>query len=220
MKVDTPYAPIRRVDHAEHATVVDVLTQAFRVDPLVEWLFPDPAGRTERQAGFYRSLLTHPAAEAYLAGDRDGVAIWQTLAAGRAHDQAEADAVVDEGGARLRAVGAALAERHPADRAHVYLPVMGVVGARRGGGLGSALLRHRLRRADYDGVGAYLEASSARSRELYRRHGFTDLGPPVRVADGPPLFPMWRPPPVRTRSVPTKYLTDTYIPSQQRSDQP
>jgi GNAT superfamily N-acetyltransferase len=69
---------------------------------------------------------------------------------------------------------------------------MGVVGGRQGAGLGSALLRHRLARADADGLPAYLEASSPRSRALYLRHGFEDLGEPVRVADSPPLYPMWR----------------------------
>ena len=71
---------------------------------------------------------------------------------------------------------------------------MGVIGGRQGAGLGSAMLRHRLERADADGLAVYLEASSPRSRALYRRHGFADLGEPVRVADSPLLWPMWRGP--------------------------
>jgi hypothetical protein len=58
-----------------------------------------------------------------------------------------------------------------------------VVGARQGTDLGSAMLRHRLARADTDGLPTYLEASSPRGRALYLRHGFADLGEPVRVAD-------------------------------------
>ncbi|GIH64893.1 GNAT family N-acetyltransferase [Microbispora siamensis] len=83
---------------------------------------------------------------------------------------------------------------HPAAEPHLYLPCIGVLGGWQGAGLGSAMLRHRLERADADGVPAYLEASSARSRALYLRHGFADLGEPVRVADGPLLWPMWRQP--------------------------
>ncbi|MEU7745073.1 GNAT family N-acetyltransferase [Nonomuraea sp. NPDC049158] len=99
-----------------------------------------------------------------------------------------------ESGARLRALGEALAERHPAHETYLYLPCMGVVGERRGAGLGSAMLRHRLARADADGLGTYLEASSPRSRALDLRYGFENLGEPLRVADSPLLWPMWRPP--------------------------
>ncbi|GAA4909361.1 hypothetical protein GCM10023223_29220 [Stackebrandtia albiflava] len=93
----------------------------------------------------------------------------------------------------MRAVGEALAARHPVGEPHLYLAVMGVVSDRRGHGIGTALLRHRLQRADRDGIGTYLEAGSPRSRALYLRHGFADLGHPVRIADAPPLQPMWRP---------------------------
>ncbi|MEU6795454.1 GNAT family N-acetyltransferase [Nonomuraea wenchangensis] len=96
-----------------------------------------------------------------------------------------------DSGPRLQALGEALDLRHPREP-HVYLPCMGVIGGQRGAGLGSAMLRLRLERADADGLPTYLEASSSRSRALYLRHGFADLGEPVRVADGPPLWPMWR----------------------------
>jgi GNAT superfamily N-acetyltransferase len=116
------------------------------------------------------------------------VSVWQL--------QPAADRVSSEesGGARLLALGQALAPRHPDHEPHLYLAVMGVAGRRQGAGLGTALLRHRLERADADGIGAYLEASSPRSRDLYLRHGFTDLGDPVQVEDSPILWPMWRDP--------------------------
>ncbi|WP_052762828.1 GNAT family N-acetyltransferase [Jiangella alkaliphila] len=183
--------------------MADVLIEAFRDDPFVEWLFPEPTGRADRQAGYYRSLLAHPAAEAYLSG-RDGAAVWIASDGDGPGTSASGSASGSAGGDLLSAVGAALAERHPSDRPHLYLPVMGVVARRRGAGLGSALLRHRLLRAAYDGVGAYLEAASPRSRALYLRHGFEDFGPPVQVAGGPPLSPMWRPATARTPSLPTQ----------------
>ncbi|NRQ39576.1 GNAT family N-acetyltransferase [Nonomuraea sp. NN258] len=94
----------------------------------------------------------------------------------------------------MRALSQALNRRHPTGARHLYLPFVGVTGERGGAGLGSAMLRQRLDRADADGLGVYLEASSARSRALYMRHGFEALGAPIQVADGPPLWPMWRPP--------------------------
>lgn len=185
MTTDTQYASVRRT--ADRAAVLAVLTDAFARDPLVRWLFPDPDSRARWQARFHADVLGHPAAEAYLTGQGEAAAVWLTLAAGQSPYGGS-----DGAGGRLGALGGALAARHPADVPHRYLACMGVRGARQGGGLGSALLRHGLA---HTGTAAYLEASSPRSRELYRRHGFADLGSPVRLGDGPPLWPMWRPAP-------------------------
>lgn len=158
---------------------MDVLTEAFMDDPVARWLYPDPIERRRLQPRFYGLLLSHPTAEAYLAG-RDGAAVWLTIR--ESLEQGDL-------GERFRALGAALAGRHP-DGRHLYLPCMGVVPGRRGAGLGSALLRDRLDRTD--ALDAYLEASSPQSRDLYLRHGFEDLGEPVRVDDSPPVWPMVR----------------------------
>lgn len=197
MKINTPYAQIRVVDRSED--VVSALASAFDADPFAAWLFPEP-GRAELQAGFYRSLLDHPGAEGYLAGDGEGAAIWLRLRAGEHLHDGRAGTAPDDSMARLRAVGEALAARHPFGEPHLYLAVMGVAAARQGRGIGTTLLHHRLERADRDGIGTYLEASSPRSRALYLRHGFTDLGAPVRLEDAPPLYPMWRPPATRTEA--------------------
>ncbi|GAA4228611.1 GNAT family N-acetyltransferase [Streptosporangium album] len=192
---------MRQVDDADQQTVLDILTEAFMNDPVACWLFPEVGERGRLQSHFYRPLLARPAAETYLVGRHEGASVWLTLAAGQAPHEEHPDApeaglnsVFGESGARLRALGQALAQRHPDRGPHLYLPCMGVVGGRQGAGLGSAMLRHRLARADADGLAAYLEAGSPRSRALYLRHGFEDLGEPVRVADSPLLWPMWRQP--------------------------
>jgi GNAT superfamily N-acetyltransferase len=181
--------------------VLDILTEAFMNDSLARWLFPEVGERRRLQSLFYRPLLTHPAGETYLVGRHEGAAVWLTLAAGQAPSDEHPDApeaglnsVFGDSGARLQALGQALAGRHPDREPHLYLSCMGVIGERQGSGLGTAMLRHRLERADADGLAAYLEAGSPGSRALYLRHGFEDLGEPVRVADSPPLWPMWRQP--------------------------
>jgi hypothetical protein len=58
---------------------------------------------------------------------------------------------------------------------------------------GTRLLEEYHRGLDEAGIPAYLEASSTRSRRLYLRHGYQDLGDPIFMPDGPPMFPMWRP---------------------------
>jgi predicted N-acetyltransferase YhbS len=69
---------------------------------------------------------------------------------------------------------------------------LGVVPGMQGRGLGGALLRERLATADTEGLPAYLEASSPGSKALYERHGFRCVGDPVRLPDGPDIWPMWR----------------------------
>jgi GNAT superfamily N-acetyltransferase len=71
--------------------------------------------------------------------------------------------------------------------------LLGVTPERQGRGVGSALLRAVLDRADREGSPAYLEATSRRNRALYERHGFVTIGE-LTVADRPPLYAMWRPP--------------------------
>ncbi|MGC7098745.1 GNAT family N-acetyltransferase [Amycolatopsis lurida] len=187
MAIDTPYASVRPAAEADRRVASDVLVDAFMDDPVVCWLHPERSERARLQAEFYRPLLAH--GEVYLVGREEGAAVWLPLAAGPWHPESD-DEEVDP---RLRALGRVLGDRHPG-QAHLYLPCMGVIAARQGSGLGSALLRHRLARADADGIAAYLEASSPRSRALYRRHGFEDSGPPVQVGDSPLLWPMVREP--------------------------
>ena len=87
-------------------------------------------------------------------------------------------------------------KRHPQDRSHWYLFILGTEPAAQGQGLGSALLAQMLARVDADGMPAYLESSSERNLALYGRHGFevtgevVDPGRPedlAHVARAPPL---------------------------------
>ena len=68
-----------------------------------------------------------------------------------------------------RGIGAQLAidRHHPHDPPHWYLDYIGVEPAGQGRGLGSALLEPMLARCDTEGRGAYLNAGSPRSRDLY-----------------------------------------------------
>lgn len=103
-------------------------------------------------------------------------------------------AAADPGNERTGIVGGLTALAHPQDRFHYYLPSIVVAADRRGQGLGAALLGATLERCDREGVCAYLEASSTRSRALYERHGFVFTGTTVDLPGGPPMWPMWREP--------------------------
>lgn len=102
--------------------------------------------------------------------------------------------VADPENERAELVGRLTGELHPHDRAHAYLLMIGVTPERQGEGLGTALMAPVLERCDREGVPAYLEASSARSRALYERLGFVFMGTAVQLPDGPQMWPMWREP--------------------------
>jgi RimJ/RimL family protein N-acetyltransferase len=84
-------------------------------------------------------------------------------------------------------------ERNHLQEPHHYIRWVGVATSFRGQGLGAALLRPTLDRCDWEGVPAYLEASTERSAALYERLGFVHLGE-LQVPDGPRFWPMRRPP--------------------------
>ncbi len=71
-----------------------------------------------------------------------------------------------------------------------------------GDGIGSSLLAAYHQMVDRDDIRPpiYLQATGPASRRLFLRHGYRDQGPPVRLSEGPSLFPMWRqaatPPPL------------------------
>jgi ribosomal protein S18 acetylase RimI-like enzyme len=82
---------------------------------------------------------------------------------------------------------------HPSEPAW-YLDYIAVTPAAQGRGIGSALLAPMLERLDRERLPACLTAGSARSRNLYRRHGF-EVREEFRLPyDGPPMWRMWRDP--------------------------
>lgn len=81
---------------------------------------------------------------------------------------------------------------HPAFD-HWYLPLIGVDPIAQGRGLGTMLLRHALERCDREGLPAYLEATSPRSRDLYLRHGF-EVKRVIQHGGSAPMWAMLRQP--------------------------
>ena len=79
---------------------------------------------------------------------------------------------------------------HPRE-AHYYLEYLGVEPAWQGKGLGSALLAEMTSRADWAGVGCYLETATERNLLLYQRFGFQVVAHKEII--GLPAWFMWRP---------------------------
>lgn len=195
---------IRRAGESDRADVVRLLDEAFMRDPVSSWVFPDEERRRARHGALMDAFLDLAFAEGHvdIAEDGSATALWWSVPAGPAHeDAAEGPALlrraVDPDNVRIEVIGQLTSEIHPADRPHQYLHMIAVKPERQGQGIGSALVGSVLDRCDQEGLHAYLEASSARSRELYRRLGFTDLGGALDLPDGPRMWPMWREPQVR-----------------------
>lgn len=176
---------------------VATITAAFADDPVVRWIYPDP----EQYATFWPRFVVPFGGGAFRHGSADtaddfaGVALW--LPPGVAPEEEPIVKLLEESVADAQKKDAygfieQQSELHPHEP-HWYLPLIGVDPAHQGRGIGSALLRHALQRADRDGLPAYLEATTERNKALYERHGFEVVGV-IQYGASPPMWPMWRKP--------------------------
>jgi GNAT superfamily N-acetyltransferase len=195
-----------------------VLADSFVDDPLMTWVFPDQ--RRERLAIMFRylaagSYVRSGASTVMFDGNEMvGAALWLPPT----HDEVAEEAyraeygpafaeAMGDGIVRLAELGEIM-EAHEPVEPHWYLLAVGINPDRQGRGLGRALIEHRLeeieRHVDTQtgretvsdlgpgaGTDVYLEATSPRSRVLYRRLGFADIGE-LQMNDGPTVWAMWR----------------------------
>jgi GNAT superfamily N-acetyltransferase len=175
---------------ADCELAVRVLVAAFAEDPVLRWLLPGSTSSAER---VFRPVVEQSASLGELAVSPDGAAAAVWLPRGAEPPVLDVEAIPDHL-ARLRTFMTLTEQRHPSGQAHLYLVFLGVRPDAQGRGLGGALLRERISRADVAGVPTYLEASSPRNLPIYERCGFRVTGEPIILPDGPPLWPMWRDP--------------------------
>ncbi|NEC91597.1 N-acetyltransferase [Streptomyces sp. SID12501] len=206
---------IRTAGEDDRELVVRLLDGAFQNDPVSGWVFPDPAHRRATHPRLMAAFLDIVLAEGRvdLAEDGTACALWLSVPAdahpaneateanegdeaeeAQGDDAAQMREAVDPDNERVELIARLTAGIHPSGRAHEYLWMIGVAPDSQGLGLGTALVQHVLDRCDREGVAAYLEASSARSRTLYERLGFDLLDRPLDLPDGPQMWPMWREP--------------------------
>lgn len=195
---------IRTAGEEDRELIVRLLDEAFQGDPVSGWVFPGLEDRRAKHPGLMAAFTDIVLAAGRIDVTEDGsaCALWLSMPADEGHDDHDA---VDEGPAQVReavdpdnerieTIGRLTAAVHPTGRAHEYLWMIGVAPGRQGEGLGTALIEAVLDRCDREGLPAYLEASSARSRKLYERLGFEPAGPVLDLPDGPAMWPLWREP--------------------------
>ncbi|MDQ1026203.1 GNAT superfamily N-acetyltransferase [Streptomyces umbrinus] len=192
---------IRRAGEDDREAVIRLLDEAFQSDPVSSWVFPDAEHRRLRHPLLMGAFVDAVLAEGYVDVTEDGsaCALWLSVPAEPAGEDDEDGPAqlrenVDPENERVELISRLTAGIHPEGQAHEYLWMIGVTPGRQGEGLGAALVQHVLDRCDGEGVAAYLEASSARSRGLYERLGFEFTGSALELPAGPLMWPMWREP--------------------------
>jgi GNAT superfamily N-acetyltransferase len=195
---------IRKARPEDVPGIADAMGAAFEHDPVVAWFWRKPARRREHVAGWYDLIVrTHHLdhGEVFVAEDEGeiaGCAMWARPGSWRLSTRAELAATryaVPRLGLHLPFASVAMRRiegRHPQAR-HWYLSELGVRPGNQGRGLGSKLMFEILGRCDREGLPAYLESSTERSRALYERHGFQTTEVLQLPRGGPPLWLMWRP---------------------------
>jgi ribosomal protein S18 acetylase RimI-like enzyme len=176
---------------------IATLTLAFSADPVMRWLWPD----AHRYLTYWPSFVgamggqAFGRASAHVLGEGRGVALWLPPGVGPDHaalGSLMVESLEAETLGQVGAISEQMARFHPTIE-HWYLAFLGVDPSAQGGGLGSGLLAHGLAACDRDGLPAYLEASSPRNRDLYRRFGFQVVGV-IQAGPSPPIWAMFREP--------------------------
>lgn len=202
--MELPNSQVRRAAESDHEAAAECLALAFADDPAWAHLIPGSAEtRAEKLLGYFTAEIDNLVPdhrELWVAADGGGAAIW-----GRPGGwQVPLRKAMREARPMARVFGARLPlamwtqlrfeRHHPRRPAHWYLHYLGVEPRRQGRGLGGALLAPVHDRCDREGVPAYLESSTDRSRRLYERNGFTLADTFEIPVGGPPMRKMWREP--------------------------
>jgi GNAT superfamily N-acetyltransferase len=192
----------RKARPADRAAMVAAMAAAFQDDPVFRWMSPDDDHRRRILPDFFK-LATGIFArhdELWVVGEPIvGGSIWSPAGVepmneddGKLFETRTAE-ITGPDANRWFEVIALLEGNHPHHADHDYLWLLGVQPNLQGQGLGTALIRAVVHRADQQGVPAYLEATSPDNRRLYERHGFVVTGE-LSILGGPPVWPMWREP--------------------------
>jgi ribosomal protein S18 acetylase RimI-like enzyme len=194
---------VRKATLADAPRLARALASAFQDDPVIAWIFPDEHRRRRVLPAFMEfrlRKLAFPHDEVWMTAGGAAAAVWLPPP-GRwqlplPQRLRLLPPLVRFFGLRTASILGGLErmeERHPRDRSHWYLFILGTERAAQGRGLGSALLAQVLTRIDADGMPVYLESSNERNLALYGRHGF-EMTSEVAIPGGPRIWPMWREP--------------------------
>jgi GNAT superfamily N-acetyltransferase len=188
---------IVRASDADTSVLSEVIAEAFFSLDVCQWLIPGEAARRAAFPGYFRLYVEHALAEGivHTTPDRAAAALWIPGTGPSEPPQDYPGRLAALTGPHLpnfQAFDQTLDAHHPAGTFHHHLVILAVRPDRQGQGIGTALLDAHHTTLDQDGTPAYLEASSQRSRALYRRHGYADHAEPFAPGGTALMWPMWR----------------------------
>jgi GNAT superfamily N-acetyltransferase len=192
---------LERAGSADIDSLSHVIAEAFHPLAVSRWLLPGANARREIFPAYFRlhveAAVTHGLV--LTTPGRDAAALWLPIGPdgpepASAGYRERLAAITGPHLDRFTALDDAFERHHPAGVAHEHLAILAVRPRRQRRGIGTALLGARHTALDRHRLPAYLEASDARKRGIYLRHGYVDHGQPLRLPDGPVMYPMWRDP--------------------------
>ncbi len=194
-----PAVHIRTITETDIPRAADTLADAFLDDPFSVWLFPSDGLRDRLLRSWTMQLrvLSVPRGYAFATSDLDGVALWAPPSSPPptfGQQMRLFFPFVRILGPRLPTALAGfrvIRRGHPSEP-HWYLSTIGVAPKRQRSGLGSALMRPMLERADNERSITYLETFRPENVPYYERFGFRVTGEDDVPDDGPHMWSMTR----------------------------
>lgn len=192
---------VERAETGDLDVLAHVIADAFSGLAVSQWLVPEPHARRAIFPGYFCLFVERALADGLVLTTpaRDSAALWIPTGAdgpGEPPREYHEELAVMTGRhlPRFQALDEAFDRHHPVGVPHEHLAILAVRPDRQRLGIGTALLNARHVTLDRGGTPAYLEASDPAKRDIYRTHGYVDLGEPIHLPDGPPVYPMWRAP--------------------------
>ncbi|HZC46855.1 MAG TPA: GNAT family N-acetyltransferase [Candidatus Acidoferrum sp.] len=177
-------AEIIRLADSQIPAAGATLARAFHDDPLMIYTIPDASERARLLPDMYSRIVRFGflAGEVYVTADSgDGVALWMPPNAQWSREKMEASGMSQmpnligaDPYQRYREVVGREWQARERDMTGAcwYLFILGVEPRRQRRGLGGALMRPVLERADAKGQQCYLETENERNVSFYRKQGF------------------------------------------------
>jgi GNAT superfamily N-acetyltransferase len=194
---------VRMAVPSDGASIKELMKGVFEEDPLMRWFILGDDRHAQAMEIFYAFMVERycmPRGLVWVTKDLSGAALWMPPGKWDIPPK-DLPAMV---GVIIKAFGwkgvfKKFSERQRIDglhpkAPHYYLSGLGVQESLRGKGLGSALIRPCLERADAEGMGCYLETTLPRNLPFYERHGFKTTGELRIGLAGIPVWLMWRDP--------------------------
>lgn len=191
---------IRTATQEDLAVIVDTAARSLDAEAMLRWSFGEDRFQ-ERIRLHFAHYDGENARRGWirLAADGAGIAVWVPPDAREEHETigpappgAEAEILGDH--AERHAAFWGWVESHVPEEPLSYLSHVGVVPERQGEGLGSALMRDGLARADSQGVATWLETSKARNAAYYEGFDFRTVVDEDAPGGGPHIWFMRRDP--------------------------